>query len=384
MHALGIPTSRSLTLYTSKTEKVRRPWFLNGSYSRDPEVMIEEDVAITTRVAPSFLRVGQLELFARRARKNEHPNAVKELEKIVLHLIEREYSDVIDTNLSIQEKIVLLAHEFRNRLTSLVADWIRVGYCQGNFNGDNCAAGGFTLDYGPFGFMDNFDPKYQPWTGGGVHFSFLNQPQAAERNFRMFIKSLQPLLASHPDASQELQKIKEEFSQVMQAKMIKMWASKLGLQKFDANLFNNLIRLMIDTSVDYTIFFRELSNIPDDIAPLTKSFYGDAVYDEKLMARWTEWLQRWRELIDVTNEKEKDELSNKMKQTNPKYTLREWFLVPAYKAAEKGDYSLIHELQEVMTSPYTEQSPEIEKKYYKEKPAELFEIAGISHVSCSS
>jgi uncharacterized protein YdiU (UPF0061 family) len=384
MHALGIPTSRSLTLYTSKTEKVRRPWFLNGSYSRDPEVMIEEDVAITTRVAPSFLRVGQLELFARRARKNEHPNAVKELEKIVLHLIEREYSDVIDTNLSIQEKIVLLAREFRNRLTSLVADWIRVGYCQGNFNGDNCAAGGFTLDYGPFGFMDNFDPKYQPWTGGGVHFSFLNQPQAAERNFRMFIKSLQPLLASHPDASQELQKIKEEFSQVMQAKMIKMWASKLGLQKFDANLFNNLIRLMIDTSVDYTIFFRELSNIPDDIAPLTKSFYGDAVYDEKLMARWTEWLQRWRELIDVTNEKEKDELAQKMKQTNPKYTLREWFLVPAYKAAEKGDYSLIHELQEVMTSPYAEQSPEIEEKYYKEKPAELFEIAGISHVSCSS
>lgn len=69
MHALGVPTSRSLTLYASKTEKVRRPWFRNGSYSRDPEVMIEEDVAITTRVAPSFLRVGQVELFGRRARK---------------------------------------------------------------------------------------------------------------------------------------------------------------------------------------------------------------------------------------------------------------------------------------------------------------------------
>ena len=123
---------------------------------------------------------------------------------IVLHLIEREYSDVIDKNLPFAEKTVLLAHEFRSRLTSLVANWIRVGYCQGNFNGDNCAAGGFTLDYGPFGFIDMFDPKYQPWTGGGVHFSFLNQPQAAERNFMMFCKSLQPLLKSHDKEMQQL------------------------------------------------------------------------------------------------------------------------------------------------------------------------------------
>ena len=93
--------------------------------------------------------------------------------------------------------MILLAREFRSRLTSLVANWIRVGYCQGNFNGDNCAAGGFTLDYGPFGFIDMFDPKYQPWTGGGIHFSFLNQPQAAERNFRMFCKAIEPLLESH-------------------------------------------------------------------------------------------------------------------------------------------------------------------------------------------
>ena len=186
MHALGVPTSRSLSLYTSKTETVRRPWFTNGSYSRDPEVMIDEAVAITTRVAPSFIRVGQLELFGRRAREHEHPKAMEELENMVLHLIDREYSDVIDEGLPLEEKVLVLAREFQKRLTSLVANWIRVGYCQGNFNSDNCAAGGFTLDYGPFGFIDMFDPKYQPWTGGGVHFSFLNQPQAAERNFKMF------------------------------------------------------------------------------------------------------------------------------------------------------------------------------------------------------
>ena len=384
MHALGVPTSRSLSLYTSRTEKVKRPWFLNGSYSRDPEVMIEEDVAITTRVAPSFLRVGQLELFARRARKKEHNKALEELEMIVLHLIDREYSDTIDTSLPTREKILLLAREFRSRLTSLVANWIRVGYCQGNFNGDNCAAGGFTLDYGPFGFIDVFDPKYQPWTGGGVHFSFLNQPQAADRNFKMFCKALQPLLESHQNALQELDEIRNGFSNIMQAKMIQMWSSKLGLQTFNANLFNELIMLMIETSVDYTIFFRELSSVPDDISVLAKSFYGDSIYDKKIVAKWSEWLDKWKSLINVTSEESREKLSKEMKQVNPKYTLREWFLVPAYKEAQKADYTLIKELQEIMCNPYAEQTLELEEKYYREKPAEFFEIAGISHISCSS
>jgi len=384
MHALGVPTSRSLSLYTSKTETVRRPWFNNGSYSRDPEVMIEEAVAITTRVAPSFLRVGQLELFGRRARKKEHPKAMEELEQIVLHLIDREYSDIVDQNLPLGEKVILLAKEFRSRLTSLVANWIRVGYCQGNFNSDNCAAGGFTLDYGPFGFIDMFDPRYQPWTGGGVHFSFLNQPQAAERNFHMFCLALKPLLKSDQDALDQLDKIREDFPQVMQGQMIKMWASKLGLKTFDASLFNALIKLMIETAVDYTIFFRELSTVPEDISPLTKSFYGDAVLNEKILKSWSEWLEKWKLLVDANSPESREELSKQMKAINPKYTLREWFLVPAYKQATNGDYTLIKELQEVMTNPYVEQSKEIEEKYYREKPSEFFEIAGISHVSCSS
>ncbi len=384
MHALGIPTSRSLTLYTSNTEKVKRPWFLNGSYSKDPEVMIEEDVAITTRVAPSFLRVGQLELFGRRARKGEHPKAEQELEQIVLHIISREYSDVIDKDLPLAAKIILLAQEFRSRLTSLVANWIRVGYCQGNFNSDNTALGGYTLDYGPFGFMDMFDPRYQPWTGGGVHFSFLNQPVAAERNFHMFCTALLPLLAGHKNELDQLDEIRSGFSRVMQARMIKMWSAKLGLQTFDTELFNQLVVLMIETKVDYTIFFRELSNIPESIDPLAKSFYGDAILDNKLQQEWITWLDKWRSLIHADSAEAKERLSKQMRSINPKYTLREWFLVPAYKAAEQGDYSLVHELQEVMNKPYDEQSDKIAQKYYQPKPDHLFDIAGVSHVSCSS
>lgn len=384
MHSLGIPTSRSLSLYTSQTEKVQRPWFTQGSYSRDPEVMIEEDVAITTRVAPSFLRVGQIELFGRRARKKEHAKAMEELETIVLYLIDREYSEVIDENLTIEEKVLLLAYEFRSRLTSLVANWIRVGYCQGNFNSDNCAAGGFTLDYGPFGFVDMFDPKYQPWTGGGQHFSFLNQPQAAHRNFNSFCTALEPLLDSNENALAKLGELRNDFAKVMQEQIQKIWAAKLGMPTFDAELFKELVILMLQTSVDYTIFFRELSTIPDDITPLKKSFYNEVMTTETILQSWSKWLEKWKSLIQVTSSESREELSMQMKAVNPKYTLREWFLVPAYQQAEKGDYSLIHELQEVMTNPYDELSSEIEQKYYRLKPSELFKIAGISHVSCSS
>lgn len=384
MHALGVPTSRSLSLYVSKTEKVRRPWYSEGSRSIDPDVLISEPVAISTRVAPSFIRVGQLELFSRRARKQEHPQAMEELEKIVLHLIDREYGDVIDRSLATAEKVVLLAREFRSRLTSLVANWIRVGYCQGNFNSDNCAAGGFTLDYGPFGFCDVFDPHYQPWTGGGHHFAFLNQPAAAERNFHSFCSAVRPLLAGHPECLQQLEEIQSDFPKVMQAQMEKMWAAKLGLDAFDAALFRELATLMMQTPVDYTLFFRELSSLPDDIEPLKKSFYKGPNYaadPEGLDKHWSAWLTNWQSLIRPGT---REELSSQMKLINPKFSLREWFVVPAYQQAAAGNYALLRELQDVMTQPYAEQSEDVEKKYYRLKPPELFEVGGSSHYSCSS
>jgi uncharacterized protein YdiU (UPF0061 family) len=374
MHALGVPTSRSLSLYVSKTEKVKRPWYSESSVSQNPDIMVTEAVAISTRVASSFIRVGQLELFGRRARKNEHPKAMEELEKIVLHLIDREYSEVIDKNLPTAEKAISLAREFLGRLTSLVANWIRVGYCQGNFNSDNCAAGGFTLDYGPFGFCEAFNPHYQPWTGGGLHFSFMNQPVAAEQNFHMFCTALLPLLTSHQESLDQLNEIRNSFGKVMQEKMEKMWAAKLGLGTFESDLFRELEMLMVQTPVDYTIFFRELSMVPEDIGPLKKSFYNKS---EEMDARWTKWFAKWKSLLEPA-------ISQQMKLVNPKYSLREWLLVPAYQQAAKGDYTLLRELNEVMTRPYDEQSKEVEAKYYRLKPSEFLKVGGVSHLSCSS
>lgn len=384
MHSLKVPTSRSLCLFTTTKEQVKRPWFNNNSYSKEAEVMIEEDVAITTRVASSFIRVGQLELFARRARKNEHEKAYEELEKLVLHLINREYNSEINSDLNLEQKVILLAQEFKNRLTSLVANWIRVGYCQGNFNSDNCAAGGFTLDYGPFGFIEMFNPSYQPWTNGGVHFSFFNQPNAAKKNFESFCSSLKPLLASDSKSLKELEYIQNSFFSMMKTKLDNMWASKLGLDKFDSEIFNELMNLMIKTKVDYTIFFRELSNIPSSVEDIKISFYDASNVNENLKSQWNKWLEKWRAKIDNNLEDSSLKLSNKMKTVNPKYILREWHLVEAYKQAQKGNYELVKQLQKIMTNPYIENSKDIQREYYSKKPLTLFGIAGISHVSCSS
>jgi uncharacterized protein YdiU (UPF0061 family) len=395
MHALGVPTSRSLSLYVSKTETVRRPWYSEGSRSPDPDRLISEPVAISTRVAPSFIRVGQLELFARRARGKEHPAAMEELEKMVLHLIDREYADVVDKQLPTAEKVLLLAREFRSRLTSLVANWIRVGYCQGNFNSDNCAAGGFTLDYGPFGFCELFNPRYQPWTGGGEHFALLNQPVAAELNFHMFCTALAPLLMSNPSCLGQLKEIRSGFSRVMRAEMKQMWAAKLGLSTFHPALFSELQTLMSQTPVDYTIFFRELSNVPEDIGPLKKSFYQNSTCDagpEGMDQRWSAWLAQWTSLIGSASAtdpnaaplRSREELSRQMKRVNPKYSLREWFLVDGYQQAGTGNYAPLRELQDVMTQPYAEQSKDVEEKYYRLKPSEFFEVGGLSYMSCSS
>ncbi|TEW53644.1 hypothetical protein E2R68_11890 [Psychromonas sp. RZ22] len=401
MHALGVSTSRSLSLYVSKTETVKRGWYSEGARSENPDMLISEPVAITTRVAPSFLRVGQLELFARRTREDEQFDeqlkAMQELEKIVLHLIDRDYADVIDKQLLLSEKIVLLASGFRDRVTSLIANWIRVGFCQGNFNSDNCAAGGFTLDYGPFGFCDVFNPQYQPWTGGGHHFSFMNQPKAAESNFEMFCSALRPLLVEHQDALLALDEIQRGFSTLMHSKMQSMWAAKLGFSTLDnaahKALLNELQTLMIQMPVDYTIFFRELSSIPNDIRPLKKSFYNSSNNtahesdSNQTDTRWIEWLSKWKALINIdcdANGSSIEAVSKQMKLVNPKYILREWFVVPAYQQATLGNYAFIRELQEVMTQPYTEQSPEVEDKFYRLKPLEFFNMGGVSHLSCSS
>jgi uncharacterized protein YdiU (UPF0061 family) len=257
---------------------------------------------------------------------------------------------------------------------------MRVGYCQGNFNSDNCAAGGYTLDYGPFGFCELFDPRFQPWTGGGEHFSFFNQPLAAEANYQMFWAAIRLLLEDNSAALVRLDELREGFSEAMGQQIEAMWASKLGLPSYDASLVNDLLELMVLSKADYTIFFRRLSEIPEQLSSLKESFYLPS--SKELDGRWERWLQRWRN--GITDCGDPQATSAAMKRTNPKITWREWLIAPAYEQAAEGDYSLIQELQAVFSHPYDDQSAEVGATYDRLKPREFFNAGGVSHYSCSS
>ena len=151
----------------------------------------------------------------------------------------------------------------------------------------------------------------------------------------------------------------------------------------------------MQTPLDYTIFFRELSTVPDDMGPLKKSFYPSSTCEadpEGMDQRWSAWLTQWKSLIGSAGStdpsaaplRSREQISQQMKRVNPKYSLREWFLVDAYQQAATGHYAPLRELQEVMTQPYAEQSKDVEEKYYRLKPSEFFEVGGFSHMSCSS
>ena len=377
MHALGVPTSRSLTLYVSHAETVRRPWYAPHSSSFDPDVMVDNPAAITTRVAPSFLRVGQLELFGRRARSQAHPAALRELQQITEHLIDRNYRAEINAALPLEQQVLELARLFRSRLTALVAHWMRVGYCQGNFNSDNCAAGGTTLDYGPFGFCELFEPRFQPWTGGGEHFCFFNQPAAAEANYGMFITALRPLLEGNTAALEQLDQLREGFAGAMAEQLEAMWASKLGLPGYDAELVQQLLQLLVNSRADYTVFFRKLSAIPETVEALKPSFYVPS--SSELDAQWQAWLERWRQQLGDLSE-----TSAAMQRVNPAITWREWLVAPAYEQAAAGDTRLIQELQAVFRDPYAEPPAALAATYDRLRPREFFNAGGVSHYSCSS
>jgi uncharacterized protein YdiU (UPF0061 family) len=390
MHALGVPTTRSLCLFASTTEQIRRPWYGPGSRSTDPDRWVLDPAAITTRVAPSFLRVGQLELFARRARRKAHPEAMEELEQLLVHVIEREYPHDVPRELPLGEQLVHLARAFRARLVTLVSHWIRVGYCQGNFNGDNCALGGFTLDYGPFGFMDVFDPTFQPWTGGGMHFAFLNQPQAAGRNYGMFCQSLLAWSGLQPEQRRALTELHEGFAEAMRDELLDMWAAKLGLPSASLPLVQQLMGLLQRSRVDYTIFFRRLCDLPRTLDPLREAFYPprpsgwvwkkESVDEEA----WASWLTDWRSALALGSDRSAEQVGQQMRRVNPMYVLREWHLVPAYQAAAEGDHELVRQLQAVMTRPYDEQGDDTVEAYFARKPEAYFGQGGVSHMSCSS
>lgn len=416
MHHLGVSTTRALSLIVSMQETAQRPWYsgqdsatgpdLNDpriaaapaamrqmllkmlkQQSGEPDVLVTEPCAITCRVAPSFIRIGHLDLFARRAsRSSATAQQREEHVKMVQHALDREFPDVLP-DAPIAERALALFEVVAERIAAMTTNWLRVGFCQGNFNCDNCLVAGRTMDYGPFGFIDKYEPLFAKWVGSGDHFAFINQPAAGQANLGTFATALEPLLddAGKRELRQKVAAAKVVFKDAVD----EMWCLKLGFEASSQEVLNHareLRQLMESTEADFTITFRELASIPpahaDDpagaepkalLAPLQKAFYKPLT--RALEGQWVEWLRNWLQLLGAQGQFEG--AGDRMKAVNPKYILREYMLVNAYKAASGEDYSLVQELYQLVRNPYSEQ-PDMEDKYYRRAPDCALTTSGTS------
>lgn len=419
MHHMGVETTRALSLVVSQSETANRPWYsgtkelpdvdekfmeeqFGARYAsippelremakeqvkmqmRNPDKMQREPCAITCRVAPSFTRVGHLDLHGRRARRGGPPER-QALELIVQHALSREFAESDDPSSSMQSRTLSLLRGSSARLSRLMADWLRVGYVQGNFNSDNCLIAGRTMDYGPFGFVERYDPLFNMWTGGGDKFAFLQQPGAAHKNFATLVKACAPLLDQQ--GVEEAQRLVTDFPRACAEAVNDMWRQKLGLQTWDADaseLHGALLKLMAASPTDYTILWRQLAEIlakglsgADAFAALQLAFYSGQTPPRE--STWMSWLERW--LARLAREGQKgEEVAAAMRRVSPKFIPREWMLVEAYRSAERGDYSGVQTLYQLFATPFDEH-PELANRYYRQAPQGSHNQAGVGFMS---
>jgi uncharacterized protein YdiU (UPF0061 family) len=431
MYHLGVETTRALSLVVTG-DHVRRPWYGPTSgpggatqvEKYPPDMMTVEKGAITTRVAKSFLRFAQLELFAKRGEKDE-------LLALVDYAVFREYpellspEDFIAASTKVQSTPKVIAdgdvippinsikpgdlsryvdmyRKISEKSAQLVIDWLRVGYTQGNCNSDNTLVGGRTLDYGPFGFVELYDPLYQPFTSDqDGKFAFMRQPSAMHMNLVTLSEAFDEVIKHRGNqlnlakgeieaALVEINKIvKDDFPVIFQQYFDAMRARKLGLVSFsgpkDNEFYSRLDRAMY-RQVDFTMFFRLLSQVKntddaaDAMSRVEAAFYDGAAEGgvQEWIAWFDEYLARLRAQESVMSDEER---SKSMNQTNPKFVLRNWMGTQAYEAAESGDYSLIEEIYQCLRSPYDEQSDDISDKYFLKTPSWAKDKAGVAFFS---
>ena len=274
------------------------------------------------------------------------------------------------------------------------------------------------MDYGPFGFMEEYDPLFAKWTGSGQHFGFLNQPSAAFANYGVLVESVVPVIAAARGRT-EHETIQNDFLEkaqvIFQNKVDEIFRIKLGFNHdHDAadDVWEALEPLLRNSRVDYTIFFRELSylvrdtpNLFDDAESvsaeslLTRLIGDDSIreesspfYDElteELQMKWKAWIQMWRSVLTtccndnvVSGSSNADVIAQRMLRLNPKYVLREWMLVEAYqKATHEKDESEILALYNLIQHPYDEGTSYESNKYYRRAPDVALVTGGTAFMS---
>jgi uncharacterized protein YdiU (UPF0061 family) len=368
MFHLGVPTTRSLSL-VSTGDKVLRDILYNGNPAY-------EDGAVVCRVAPSFIRFGNFELLA--ARKD-----IQNLKALVDYTIHYFFPEIQETG---KEKYLAFYQEVVNRTVDMIVEWQRVGFVHGVMNTDNMSILGLTIDYGPYGWLDDFNPDWTPNTtdAEGKRYRFKNQPDIALWNLVQLGNALYSLVEDIP----AMETILNGYSHRFDAKFPVMMQEKLGLTSaYDTDFQDELTTLLTASETDMTIFYRNLSNVLKSDTPemavskIAYAFYQSDALVATLKTSWYNWMERYLQKLNNESLSNADRKA-KMNQVNPKYVLRNYMAQLAIEAAEKGDYTLINELHELLNHPYDEQ-PQNEK-WFTKRPDWARNKVGCSMLSCSS
>ncbi len=371
MAHLGVPTTRALSLVATG-DQIVRDMFYDGHPRAEPG-------AIVCRVAPSFLRFGNFELFAARGE-------VELLTRLADYTLRHHFPELGAPS---PETYAAWLTEICRRTAVLMAQWMRVGFVHGVMNTDNMSILGLTIDYGPFGFLDSYDPDFTPNTtdAGERRYRFANQPRVAKWNLIKLAEALYPLIGSIPPLEEALVAYTETYA----AEESRLYAAKLGLTTTDKPLVDELFQVLALTETDLTLFFRGLANVPVELAPeaaddallspLAGAHYRPDELTGDVRARTVGWLRRYG--ARVRTEATPPALrKQRMDGVNPKYILRNCLAQQAIDAAEKGDAAPVLELLDLLRHPYGEQ-PERER-YAARRPDWARHRAGCSMLSCSS
>lgn len=374
MYHLGVPTTRALSLSLSGDEVMR-----DMLYDGNPAY---EKGAIVCRVAPSFLRFGSFEIFSAR-------QDIETLKTLVDYTVKNFYPELtLDKTGYIQ-----LFKAVSLKTLDMIIHWQRVGFVHGVMNTDNMSILGLTIDYGPYGWLEGYDKRWTPNTTDAEHkrYQFGKQSNIALWNLLKLANALYPLI----EEAEPLEEILNDYKTLYAGKYLGMMKAKLGLEledDGDLKLIQDLEAQLQRTETDMTIFFRNLSQLnkelilpeKDDVSFLDvvkDSFYKPEELKGEVLFFWKAWFGLY--LARLQQETVTDaERKQKMNTINPKYVLRNYMSQVAIDASDKGDYSIVSELFNLLKEPYAEQ-PENEKWFVK-RPEWARTKVGCSMLSCSS
>ncbi|WP_339660400.1 YdiU family protein [uncultured Polaribacter sp.] len=367
MFHLGVPTTRSLSLSLSGDNVLR-----DVLYDGNPAY---EKGAIVSRISPSFLRFGNYEIFA--ARKD-----IKTLKVLVDYTINQHFSHLGKPS---KENYINFFREVSERTLHMIIHWQRVGFVHGVMNTDNMSILGLTIDFGPYGWLEGFDFGWTPNTTDiqNKRYRYGNQPNIGLWNLYQLANALYPII----EEVEPLNTILEEYKTAFEKQSLQMMKSKLGLStsdEEDLKLIQNLEDNLQLVETDMTIFFRKLSDFTDEKSGLQlikEAFYDFENISEEVKSRWNVWFKKYDERLQIERISS-EERKEKMDLVNPKYVLRNYMSQLAIDEADKGNYTLIDELFQLLKNPYSEQ-PENEK-WFAKRPEWARNKVGCSMLSCSS